>query len=64
MKCFQDKHYAPAGRSDLGFNTQSTFRKGSKLKYGKENDVQMFHRANKYYRRQLELKKTLKKFFK
>jgi len=34
-----------------------TFRKGSKVKYGKDNRVQMFHSANKYYRRQLELLK-------
>ena len=48
---------AGAGRIEFGFNTHSTFREGSKVKYSGKDSKQMFHAANKYYRRQLELLK-------
>lgn len=47
-------------RNDLGSESLTTFREGSNFKYGKKDqkpEMPMFHTADKYYRRQLEMLK-------
>lgn len=47
-------------RNDLGSESLTTFREGSNFKYGKKDqkpEMPMFHKADKYYRRQLEMLK-------